>query len=148
MIFLSKLNMGLGLIDFLFEAPEIEVPYGHCSMYARLAAKQLTDTNYVPAHAWKMGKQNQVSKTITNWDNFKDFKDLLFPGETIVIFYNSKSAYNKDHRIGTHAAVYLGKDEEDLKFGQEYLGKILTINYNEMGQFCLFPRQILAPKND
>ena len=140
--------MSLGLIDFLFEAPEIEVPYGHCSMYARLAAKQLTDIDYVPAHAWEMGKQNQVVKTMTNWDNFKDFEGLLFPGETIVICYNWHSLYNRKNRIGTHAAIYLGKslEENDLMFAQEYLGNILTIDYKDMGQFCLFPRQILAPK--
>ena len=140
--------MRLGLKEFLFEAPEIEVPFGHCAMYARLAAKKLTGEKYIPADAWKMGKHNKIVKTITNWDNFRDFEDLLFSGETIVIFYNNKSTYNKHNRVGTHAAIYLGKDEDNLKFGQEYLGNILTLNYGEMSEFCLFPRQILAPRGD
>jgi hypothetical protein len=140
-----KKIMVKGLIDFVFEAPNIEVPFGHCSMYARKSAEKLTDTLYVPGHAWDLGKKNKIVEKLSNETNLKDYADLLFPGETIVLFYNIHSDYNKKNRVGTHASIYLGR-EDDLIFGQEYLGKILTLNYQEMKDLGLFPRQILAPK--
>jgi hypothetical protein len=145
--------MGLELRDFLFEAPEIKgIPYGYCAKYARLAAKELTGIDYVPGHAWELGNENTIVRTLTNNHDLRDkeFKELLFSGETIVIFRNWNSLYNGTGRIGTHAAVYLGKDLEsdELMFAQEYLGNQITANYNEMIDYMsLSTRQILAPKS-
>jgi hypothetical protein len=142
--------MTLKLIDYLFEAPEIEdIDFGYCAKYARLAAKELTDAEYIPGDAWDLGKKNKVVKELTQKENLNDFKEFLYPGETIVIFYNPLSIHNKRNRTGTHAALYLGKDSEsdELLFAQEYLGNQLTAKYGEMMDLMILsPRQILDVK--
>jgi hypothetical protein len=55
--------------------------------------------------------------------------------------------YNRPWREGTHTALYLGKKEGSLMFGEQFGKMQREISYKEMRKKGLSARQIIAPAN-
>ncbi len=135
----------------IMQAPKIKrLPMFYCSRYAVLSVRHLTGSNYAPADTWELGKKNKIIKILNKKSNIieslEDYVNIMLPGETIVVFYNPKSLFNRPWRIGTHCAVYLGKNS-DLIFAEQYFIRQRSISYFKMIKKGLFPKQILGPKN-
>ena len=127
----------------LIEAPRFDIPRLHCAKYAVMAAKELSEANYIHGDAWDLGKKNKIVR-----DNFKSLienVDLLIPNETIVVFYNPFSLYNQRRRVGTHAALYLGRNG-DLYFAEQFNEKQRATSLRSIRRRFFKPKQILAPK--
>jgi len=136
--------MLFSLTGKLIEAPILEdIPMLHCARYAVRAAEVLSGVKYVPGNAWELGEKNVVVKS--NVKSLRKNLEFLIPRETIVIFNNPFSSYNKKERIGTHAALYLGRNG-NLYFAQQYFSKQNAVSLKSLRRRLLKPRQILAPK--
>ena len=114
-----------------------------CSKYARLAAERLSRAQYSPAPAWDLGEKNRVIRNIEG--DLEKFVDDLVPGKSIVVFYNSWSRFNKENRIGTHAALYLGR-ERDIYLAEQYFLSQRAVPYSSLKKRGFTAKQILAPK--
>ena len=66
-------------------------------------------------------------------------------GKSIVVFYNSWSRFNKENRIGTHAALYLGR-ERDIYLAEQYFLSQRAVPYSSLKKRGFTAKQILAPK--
>ena len=131
-------------ITNLIEAPKFEnIPMLYCARYAVMAAEVLSGAKYVLGDAWELGGKNTIIENDVK--NLRNSLELLVPGESIVIFHNPFSSYNKEGRIGTHAALYLGRNR-DLYFAQQYFSKQKAASLRSLRRKLLKPRQILAPK--
>jgi hypothetical protein len=136
--------MLFSLTGDLIEAPMFEdIPMLHCARYAVRAAEVLSEAKYVPGDAWELGEKNIIIKD--NVENLRKNLELLIPGESIVIFHNPLSSYNTNKRIGTHAALYLGRNG-DLYFAEQYFSRQKAASLKSLRRRLLKPRQILAPK--
>lgn len=114
-----------------------------CARYARLSAEELSGIHYVPEHSWKMGENNHIIAKVD--ESLDSYIDLMIPNETIVVFYIPLSSFNKEGRIGTHSALFIGYRDGDLKFIEQNVDKQIISRYSVMRERGLDARQILAP---
>ena len=119
------------------------IKFLECSKYARMTAEKLSGARYSPAPAWDLGNKNKIIRNING--NLENFVNELIPGKTIILFHNPWSGFNREDRIGTHATVYLGIDD-DIIFAEQYFFAQRAIPYSSLKKRGFIARQILAPK--
>ena len=114
-------------IKFLDDGREIKIPSwinlgvekpNQCSGYARRLASKLGYRLNQAEDAWNLHKVNPSMDYLS--DNLKT-------GD-IITLYNPKSKYKRRERLATHAATYLGEDNDGKLYFAEQRGSSTRIS--------------------
>lgn len=123
------------------DVPHYLLPSEYCARYARLAAKDLSGTEYIGANAWDLADANKLAANVNG--NLEELLDTgtLIPRSSIVTFYNLKEGKIR------HAALYMGKNEKGQHFfAHQYKDIQLDETEEQLKERGYEPRQVIAPR--
>lgn len=124
-----------------------------CAKYARLAAKEIFNLDYIRDHAWNFNKNNKVTHSIDNFTSLENLIDSagVSPGD-IIGTYNPHSSYNdklddQGKKIEyTHLLLYFGNMNQEPLFAHFYGSETLLETIPQLKKRGLSPREVIVPK--
>lgn len=115
-----------------------------CARYARLAAKDLSGTEYVGANAWDLSKANHLVSNVSSWEDLEGLvrEGKVMPNSSILTLYNPNSKHAIKGREASHAVLYVGNNKVAHQEGRWQKQE----SFNELKSKGYVPREVLAPK--
>ena len=127
-----------------------------CSVYVRMAAKELFDLDYSFADAWERTYKDRVKLWIPHSSTLKDcFEAGALNQGDIVGYFNPESRYNDtlDSRGElvqfTHVALFLGREPHSLEplTAEQFIAQKLIRTEREQRKSGLIPKIIICSKS-
>jgi hypothetical protein len=118
-----------------------------CARYARLTSKLLFDKAFPIADAWNMRKQPGiiVKKANSSLFSSKYYREKVLPG-TMVGIYTPDSRHNEEERPYTHISLYLGEQNSQAIFLEQFIHEIRLMDLRDYELAQLEIKEIIHPK--